>query len=181
MRLVARSFIETGIALEQALTMIQPADRDLLGAAFAAEAAGAPLPSSKPGVAAAALGDAAAAASEAHGSMLGGFGLGHATMAVPSSSTAGKGLPVDGGLSGLSSLSFAEDVSYANHNSINMGSWGFSLFAGSATSDLNGVAASLSSLGPAEALLADVAAAPAAAQQPAGATGKDSALVGMLV
>ena len=39
MRLLARSFLETGIALEQALGMIQPADRDMLAAAYAGESA----------------------------------------------------------------------------------------------------------------------------------------------
>jgi hypothetical protein len=189
MRLVARSFIETGIALEQALTMIQPADRELLTAAFAAEAAGAPLPGAEP------ASGASAAASETNGvgSMLRGLGVGFgggvkrnssttdATTALAGSKNGGKGLLGGEGLSGLSSLSFADDVSYANdNNSINMGSWGFSLFTGSGISDLNGGTAGLSSLGPADPLLADVAAAPAAAAQPAGAAGKDSALAGML-
>jgi hypothetical protein len=193
MRLVARSFIETGIALEQALTMIQPADRELLTAAFAAEAAGAPLPGSAP--AAAVAGDAPVAASEATGvgSMLVGLGLGFgggvkpnnsttdATTALACSNSGGKSLFGGEGLSGLSSLSLADDASYADDNSsINMGSWGFSLFAGSGISDLNGSTAGLSSLGPADPLLADVAAAPAAAQQPAAAAGKDSAFAGML-
>ncbi|WIA37581.1 hypothetical protein OEZ86_014487 [Tetradesmus obliquus] len=193
MRLVARSFIETGIALEQALGMIQPADKDLLAAAFAAEAAGAPLPDSVP-AAAAAPGDASAAAIKMSGvgSMLSGLSLGFdgavkpgssttdATAAAPGSSNS-KGLFGGEGLSGLLSLSFADDVSAADDsNSINMGPWGFSLFAGSSISDLNGAAAGLSSLGPADPLLADVAAAPAAAQQSVGATGKDSALAGML-
>jgi hypothetical protein len=194
MRLVARSFIETGIALEQALTMIQPADKDLLAAAFAAEAADAPLPDSVP-AAAAASGNASTAVSKMSGvgSMLGGLGLGFdgavklgtatidATVAPPGSSNSSKGLFGGEGLSGLLSLSFTDDVSCANdNNSINMGSWGFSLFTGSGISDLNGGAAGLSSLGPADPLLADVAAAPAAAQQPAGAAGKDSAFAGML-
>jgi hypothetical protein len=189
MRLVARSFIETGIALEQALTMIQPADRELLTAAFAAEAAGAALPGAEP------ASSVSAAASEANGvgSMLSGLGVGFgggvkrnasttdATTALAGSKNGGKGLFGGEDLSGLSSLSFADDVSYANdNNSINMGSWGFSLFTGSGISDLNGGTAGWSCLGPADPLLADVAAAPVAAAQPAGAAGKDSALAGML-
>jgi hypothetical protein len=190
MRLVARSFIETGIALEQALTMIQPADKELLAAAFAAEAAGAPLPDSVP---AAAADSAAANKINGVGGMIDGLGLGFgegakggasttdAMVAAPSSSNGSKGLFGGEGLSGLLNLSFADDVSCANdNNSINMGSWGFSLFTGSGISDLNGGAVGLSSLGPADPCLADVAAAPAAAQQPAGAAGKDSALAGML-
>jgi hypothetical protein len=195
MRLVARSFIETGIALEQALTMIQPADKELLAAAFAAEAAGAPLPGTEPAAAAASRASSGASETNGVGSMLSGLGVGFggsvgvrldssttdATTALAGSSNGGKGLFGGEGLSGLSSLSFAEDVSYANdNNSSNMGSWGFSLFTGSGISDLNGSTAGLSSLGPADPLLADVAAAPAAAAQPAGAPGKDSALAGML-
>ncbi|WIA17313.1 hypothetical protein OEZ85_014178 [Tetradesmus obliquus] len=158
-----------------------------------AEAAGAPLPDSTP-AAAAAPGDASAAAIKMSGvgSMLSGLSLGFggavkpgssttdATAAAPGSSNS-KGLFGGEGLSGLLSLSFADNVSAADDsNSINMGPWGFSLFAGSGISDLDGAAAGLSSLGPADPLLADVAAAPAAAQQSVGAAGKDSALAGML-
>lgn len=184
MRLVARSFIETGITLEQALTMIQSADRDLLAAAFAAEAAGAPLPAAAAPAAAAAAtagvgglpaaSSSADAASNTSSTGLGGNGAG------PSS----KGfLGTDGlGLSGLNGLSFADELSYAIDNSVNMGSWGFSLFSGSAVTDMNGSTADGGSLGLADPLLSDVAAAPTTNGSTAApqAAGKESAMLASL-
>ncbi|KAF8065938.1 hypothetical protein HT031_002999 [Scenedesmus sp. PABB004] len=100
MRLVARSFIEAGMSLDQALTMIQPSDRALLAAAYDAEAG---------------AGGA--------GPRLGGLeGLGGDAITMPAAPKPGGG---DGaGLPGLSGLRLADDAGAS------LGGWGFSLFAG---------------------------------------------------
>eukprot|EP00775_Hariotina_reticulata_P011397 gene11397-11545_t len=125
MRLLARSFVETGIALEQALTMIQPADRDLLAAAFGVEAkersVGRPL-------------DPAPAEEVKHGAQLSGLrDLGGVQVTL--SQQTSKLLVLN---SSLGPTPFPEDGS-ANSSTISLGSWGFSLFSsGDAQSALSG-------------------------------------------
>lgn len=134
MRMFARTFIETGIGLEQALGMIQPADREMLVAAFAAEAAAAASGKAQPAAGAAA--SSAAAADSTKAAEPGGLSaLGGEQVSMP---------PVKGGAPGPAGLlmlsnategSAVDGVQGAGQDNFSLGSWGFSLFS-SVTSDL---------------------------------------------
>lgn len=133
MRMFARTFIETGIGLEQALSMIQASDREMLAAAFAAEAAAAV--GAKAGQAAPAANPTACA--EGSLASLGGEQI----VMPPSQGRASE----PNGLQGLSNLSVGggagggafdgEPQASTGQDSFSLGSWGFSLFS-SVASDL---------------------------------------------
>jgi hypothetical protein len=134
-RLLARSFLETGIALEQALGMIQPADRDMLAAAYAAESApAAPAP-------------ATAAPQPSDGGLA---GLGGEQVAMPARSASSPGQAgsvlqqlrnssLKGGSVNGEESSGAKDAA-SGPDKLDLGAWGFSLFAGGAPN--SGAAAS---------------------------------------
>jgi hypothetical protein len=116
MRLLARSFIETGIALEQALTMIQPADRDLLAAAFGMEAKEQSV--EEPTAPAAAEGVISS-------TQLSGLrDLGGVQVSMPQQIN--KPLVLSSSLG----PSLLQDDSITNSSTMSLGSWGFSLFSG---------------------------------------------------
>jgi hypothetical protein len=133
MRMFARTFIETGIGLEQALSMIQASDREMLAAAFAAEAAAAVGAKACPAAASAANPTACA---EGGLASLGGEQI----VMPPSQGRASE----PNGLQGLSNLSVGgggggafdgETQASTGQDSFSLGSWGFSLFS-SVASDL---------------------------------------------
>jgi hypothetical protein len=111
MRMLARTFIETGIDLQQALGMIQPADAEMLAAAFAAEVA-----------------EASAARAPVRGAG------GDMNTECPAGGVAALGADtntntrIEGAGVGLSNTSFGGSVG-GEQDSYSLGSWGFSLFS----------------------------------------------------
>lgn len=141
MRMFARTFIETGIGLEQALSMIQASDREMLAAAFAAEAAAAVGAKAGSAAGAAGSGSAAPTANPTAGSRDGLASLGGEQIVMPPSQ--GRA-PEPNGLQGLSNLSVGgggggafdgEPQASTGQDSFSLGSWGFSLFS-SVASDM---------------------------------------------
>jgi hypothetical protein len=134
MRMFARTFIETGIGLEQALGMIQPADREMLAAAFAAEAAAAASSKAQSaagdGASPTAADDSIKAAAPCGLSDLGGEQVSMPPMK--------GGAPGPAGvlqLSNTTDSSAVDGTQGAGQDNFSLGSWGFSLFS-SVTSDL---------------------------------------------
>lgn len=140
MRMFARTFIETGIGLEQALCMIQPADRDMLAAAFAAEAAAATLEANTGGPAQmaqpAAAGGAAGGTSPKNG-LLAELGGEQITM-PPASDRRPSGqsglLQLSNTAPGAAAFEGAQ-VAAPGLDTSNLGAWGFSLFSSVGGSD----------------------------------------------
>lgn len=137
MRMFARTFIETGIGLEQALSMIQASDRQMLAAAFAAEAAAAVGAQAGSAAGAAGSGSAASTANPTGGGQDGLASLGGEQIVMPPSQ--GRA-PEPNGLQGLSNLSVGgggafdgEPQAGTGQDSFSLGSWGFSLFSGVAS------------------------------------------------
>lgn len=129
MRMFARTFVETGIGLEQALNMIQPADRDLLAAAFAAEAAAAcgasQLSKATDGVTRSAASSGAASGKTATQNGL--ADLGGEQISMPLSEGRASGLEL-ANLSGGASFDGTQDTA-PGLDTFSLGSWGFSLFS----------------------------------------------------
>jgi len=130
MRMFARTFVETGIGLEQALNMIQPADRDLLAAAFAAEAAAAcgasQLSKATDGVTGSATSSSSASGKTATQSGL--ADLGGEQISMPLSEGRASGLEQLANLSGGASFDGTQDTA-PGLDTFSLGSWGFSLFS----------------------------------------------------
>jgi hypothetical protein len=130
MRMFARTFIETGIGLEQALGMIQVSDREMLATAFAVEAAAAlGANEQRPHSAAAAPSDTTAAVGGAvvtAGSLadLGGeqISMSHGRTSEPG------GLLKSANKEGGGAFDNAPEAG-SGLDSFSLGSWGFSLFA----------------------------------------------------
>jgi hypothetical protein len=138
MRMFARTFIETGIGLDQALSMIQVSDREMLATAFAVEAAAAlgtnkqhpPSAAAAPSDTTAAVGGAVMTASASAGGLV---NLGGEQISMPHGHTSEP--------AGLLKLANKEGGGASDNTPeagpglerFSLGSWGFSLFANAAS------------------------------------------------